>query len=139
MSKDIDYLKGIREEIKRVTDIDLVKKSKRQMTVDLRAIYCRIALDNTNLSDLDIANTMGHSRTMVSHYVNKVFPYLQKENKKVYEIYLCLCEGINLEDFKKANLVNLKHKFNVIESQLETIKSLNKTSVIDLRAYINTL
>ena len=139
MSRDRDYLKGIRKEIKRVTDVDIVKKAKRQMTVDLRAVYCRIALDNTNLSDLEIAETMGRSRTMVLYYANKVFPYLQKENSKVYEIYLCLCEGINLEDFKKANLVNLKHKFSILESQLETIKELNKTSVIDLRAYINTL
>ena len=115
-------------------------KQKRHVKINMR--WKKNELKETphiKPNGVEIAETIARSRTMVLYYGKEVFPQIQKENSKIYEIYLCLCEGINLEDFKKANLVNLKHKFSILESQLETIKELNKTSVIDLRAYINTL
>jgi len=139
LMKDVNYLKELRKEITDSTGIDISKKSKRQASVDLRAIYCRIALDNTNLSDLEIATTIKRSRTMVLYYGNEVFPQVERTNKKVFDIYLCLAEGVSLKDFHKIKHINTKQRLKELEAQLETIKQLNESSVIDLRTYIKNL
>ena len=76
---------------------------------------------------------------MVLYYGNEVFPQVERTNKKVFDIYLCLAEGVSLKDFHKIKHINTKQRLKELEAQLETIKQLNESSVIDLRTYIKNL
>lgn len=112
----MEELKRIKNYVDQCAGYDISTKSRKADTVLYRALYFKLAIDNTNKTLSSIGQVVKRDHATVLHARNKLFDYLMSmpNYSKLYDIYKIDYLGQKItEQYQNIKQYNkLKEKYN---------------------------
>ena len=134
------YLRKVIKDLKTETGIDISTTRQNREIVYIRAIYYKIALEMTGLSQEVIAGLIGKPHCNLIHSRDNIYPNVKLHRPDLIDLYKCMLFGIAPSSFNKKTIRTLDNKIKVLENALKSIVKKNDScdfSIIDLRKAVN--
>jgi hypothetical protein len=104
----------IRSLVQKNLEINLLQRKRTRELAYARTIYYQLCRELTDLTLIQIGNTLGFTHGTVIHSINKIFPVLEMYNPEYINIY----NQIKINN----NKMSYKKRFNAIKNENKYLK-----------------
>ena len=132
----LTHLRDIIKTLRNETGIDIRTEAKDRQATYIRAIYYKLALETTYLSQEIITAEVNRKHSTLIHGRDNVFPDVEKYRPELIDLYKCILFGISPSSLNANKVKEQEEEIKALKNALKKIVALKEDcnfSIIDLR------